>query len=214
MHCNICQRPQTTALPLNCAACARNVLYQSRVSLAHTLLEQEAAVGQSEQYLKDSQIQSTKLPAPHTSTLQALSTPSNLESIYIHREAIRHQTQLILNRAEQLRLEVEHLGNDITRRRAGNLERRNKIHAARKELARRRTVEVGRLDKSIAGFQVRWDAVHARIAESRLLLCREAANLYGMKMRSHRGAASASYTCQIGGLPIYNLKDLNSQLSR
>ncbi|KAL8839165.1 MAG: hypothetical protein Q9176_004668 [Flavoplaca citrina] len=210
MHCNICQRPQTTALPLNCAACARNVLYQSRVSLAHTLLEQEAAVGQSEQYLKDSQIQSTKLPISHAAKSQLLPTFLNLQSVNIQQEAIRHQTQLILSRAKQLRLEVEDLGHEINRKRAGNLERRNEIHAARKELARRRTVEVGRFEKSIAGVQGRWDAIHARIAESRLLLCREAASLYGLKIHSHRGAASASYTCQIGGLPIYNLKDLNN----
>ena len=213
MHCNICQRPQTTALPLNCAACARNVLYQSRVSLAHTLLEQEAAVGTSEQYLEDSQIQSTQLPISQTSKSQVQPTFLKLESINIQRETIRHQTQLILGRAKQLRLEVEDLRHDITRGKAEKLKRRNEIHAARKELARRRPVEVGRLEKGIAGIQGQWDAIHAKIAESRLLLCRELASLYGLKMHSHRGAPSAPYTSQIGGLPIYNLKDLNSQLS-
>lgn len=211
MHCNICQRPYTTALPFTCAACTRDILYQTRVSLAHTLLEQEAAVSQAEQCLKDSHIVPTKPPASNTPKSQGRPLSLDLESATIQREATRHQTQLTLNHAKQLRLEAEDLRHVIARGKASISGRRNEILAARKELTRRQTVEAGRLEKSIAGIHGRWDAMHARTAESRLLLCREAASLYGLKKHSNGAAASASDTYQIGGLPIYNLKDLNSK---
>ncbi len=124
---------------------------------------------------------------------------------------MRHQTQLTLHCAEQLRLETSKVRDDIAHRKAENQERRNAIIAARKEIARRETVDVSRLEKSVAGIHTRWNTMHSRTAESRLLLCREAANLYGLKKYSNRVATSASDTYLIGGLPIYNLKDLNSK---
>lgn len=211
MHCNICQRPYTTALPFTCAACTRDILYHTRVSLAHTLLEQEAAVSQSEQYLKDSRIVPNTPLAPNTSKSQGRPLSLDLQSTTIQREATSHQTQLTLSRAKELRLEAERRRHVIARGKASNSERRNEMLAARKELIRHQTVEVDRLEKSIAGIHGRWDAAHARTAESRLLLCREAASLYGLKKHTNRAPASASDTYQIGGLPIYNLKDLNSK---
>ncbi|KAL8669029.1 MAG: hypothetical protein Q9168_006362 [Polycauliona sp. 1 TL-2023] len=191
MHCNVCHRTETTVLPFYCAACARNVLYQSRLSLAHTLLEQEAAVGQSDQHLGS-----------------PLSL--NLDSTNIQSEAIRHQTLLTLNHAQQLQRRVDDLGHQIARGKTEIQERTNEVLAARKELTHRRAVELGRLEKNIAGIHGRWDAMHARTAESRSLLCREAMSLYGLKKRSIRAAPSASETYYIGGLPIYNLRELNS----
>ncbi|KAL8641500.1 MAG: hypothetical protein Q9226_008625, partial [Calogaya cf. arnoldii] len=209
MHCNICQHPFTTARPFNCAACAREVLYQPRVSLAHTLLEQEAAVSQSEQYLKASRILPTKASASDISKTPDRSLSLDLEFTIIQCEAIRHQTQCTLDHAKQLRLEADDLRHEIARGKARNFERRNDLLAARKGIDSRQAVEVGRLERSIAGIHRRWDAMHARTAESRLLLCREAANLYGLKKHSNRAAASASDSYQIGGVPIYNLRDLN-----
>ncbi|KAL8909817.1 MAG: hypothetical protein Q9171_004874 [Xanthocarpia ochracea] len=210
MHCKICQRPYNTALSFNCPTCARDVLYQTRASVAHTLLEQEAASSQLEQYLTDSQTIPTKPSASNTSNSQSRSLSLNIGSITLRREAVRHQTQLTLHHAEQLRLEASKVRDEIARRKAKNQERRNGIIAARKEMARRETVDVSRLEKSVAGIHNRWNTMHSRTAESRLLLCREAANLYGLKKYSNRVATSASDTYLIGGLPIYNLKDLNN----
>ncbi|KAL8928723.1 MAG: hypothetical protein Q9172_000786 [Xanthocarpia lactea] len=193
MHCKICQRPYNTALSFNCPTCARDVLYQTRASIAHTLLEQEAASSQLEQYLTDSQTIPTKPPTSNTSKSQSTSLFLNPGSITLRREAVRHQTQLTLHRAEQLRLEASKVRDEIARRKAKNQERRNGIITARKEMARRETVDVSRLEKNVAG-------IHNR----------EAANLYGLKKYSNSVAASASDTYLIGGLPIYNLKDLNT----
>ncbi|KAL8852905.1 MAG: hypothetical protein Q9221_002281 [Calogaya cf. arnoldii] len=209
MHCHICQHPLTTARSFHCACCAREVLYQPRVSLAHALLEQEAAVSQSEQYIKASRILPAKAPALDISKTPDRSLSLDLESTVIQCQAIRHQTQCTLDHVKQLRLEADDLRRRIAHGKAKNSERRNELLAARKEIDSRQAVEVGRLEKSIAGIHRRWDAVHTRTAESRLLLCREAANLYGLKKHSYRATASASDTYQIGSLPIYNVKDLN-----
>ncbi|KAL8992752.1 MAG: hypothetical protein Q9169_006867 [Polycauliona sp. 2 TL-2023] len=211
MHCNVCQRPETTALPFNCVACARNVLYQSRVSLAHTLLEQEAAVSQSEQYLRDAHIVPIEAPSSHITSSPDSPRSLNLDTANIQREVTRHQTLLTLDQAKQVQRDIDDLRREISRRRRENQERRNDLLAARKELSHRRTVELGRLKKSIAGVHTRWNAMYARTAESRLLLCREAASLYGLKKHIDRAAPSASDdTHYIGGLPIFNLKELNS----
>ncbi|KAL8779346.1 MAG: hypothetical protein Q9213_006989 [Squamulea squamosa] len=210
MHCNICQRPNTTVLPFNCAACARDALYHTRISLVHTLLEQEAATSQLEQSLKNSRITPSKLPPSNSSKPQNHPLSLTLESTRTQKESARHQEQLTLDFTQQLRLETGKTRGEITRRKAENEERRNALVTARKELARRQTVNVGRFGKSLAGIRNQWDVTHTNIAESRLLLCREVTSLYGLKRHNDHVATSEPDKFLIGGLPIFNLKDLNN----
>jgi Vacuolar sorting 38 and autophagy-related subunit 14 len=54
------------------------------------------------------------------------------------------------------------------------------------------------------------DALHARTAESRFFLCRETANLYGLVQRKRRKGAGGRDAYFIGGVPIVDIRDINS----
>ncbi|KAL8811445.1 MAG: hypothetical protein Q9200_001795 [Gallowayella weberi] len=209
MLCTICQRPSNSALPFNCTACARDTLYQTRFSLAHTLLGHEAAGSQVEQALRGSTSTRSQQSNAALSTIQSQPPLLTLESINVHREALRQQTQRTLRFSEQLQREAGKFKEEIAKRKARNLERRTELVAARKDLARREADDVGSLEKVIAKARSRWSTLHARTAESRWVLCKEAASLYGLRKQDKHGAKSKTAGYVIGGLLIYNVMDLN-----
>ncbi|KAL8774852.1 MAG: hypothetical protein Q9209_000791 [Squamulea sp. 1 TL-2023] len=182
----------------------------TRVSLAHTLLEQEAAASQLGQPLKDSQTTPSKLLPLNSSKPQSHTLSLTLEFTRTQKESARHQTQLALYYTQQLRLETEKIRGEVAHRKAENQKRRNELVAARNQLARLQTAHAGRFEKSVAGIRNRWNSMHTKIAESRLLLCREAASLFGLKRQHNHVAISKPEDFLIGALPVFNLKDLNN----
>ncbi|KAL8734135.1 MAG: hypothetical protein Q9166_001620 [cf. Caloplaca sp. 2 TL-2023] len=210
MECTFCQRDHI-ALPFLCAACARDALYQTRVSLAHTLLEQEAAGSLIEQKLKKSESIHFKPSASTSSTAHGHPSSPASKSTNIHQEAVRHRTQMALTHSGQQRVDISELRDEVASRRVRSMKRRTDLTAAREELARRQTADIVPLEKAVNKIHSHWDAMHTRTAESRLLLCREAASLYGLKRQNKRHAKSETDGYMVGGLPIYNLKDLNSK---
>lgn len=211
MRCTICHRPSSSALPFNCTACARDTLYQTRISIAHALLEHEAAGSQVEQTLKTFPSTQIKLPALASSIPQLHPPSLALDSTSVHREAVSQQNQLMLQGSKLLREEAARIRDEIASRKDRNLARKIELIAARKELARREAVDVASPEKAAARVRNRWDTLHNRTAESRLVLCKEAASLYGLEKQSTCDAGLATDVYFIGGLPIYNLKDLNSK---
>lgn len=213
MHCNICQRPCNARLPFNCASCARDILYQTRARLAHALLEQEAASSQVERNLNDSQNTSLKQPAPSSSIGEAPYASLVLESTNIQKAALKERIQLICDFSEDIRADISKTRGELGRRRASNARRKAELAATRQELARREAADVDPIVKTVGRIQSRWDILHTRTAESRLLLCKEAANLYGLRKQKKRGAKTKTGTYVVGGLPIFHLRDLNSKLN-
>ncbi|KAL8684812.1 MAG: hypothetical protein Q9224_006119, partial [Gallowayella concinna] len=199
-----------SALPFNCTTCARDTLYHTRLSLAYTLLEHEAAGSQVEQAFGGFTSTPSTKSTSASSTVQGHSAVLTLESINVHREALRQQTQLTLRVSEQLRGEATQIRDETGKRKARNLERRSELAAARKELARREADDVGSLEKTITKVHGRWCILHTRTAESRLVLCKEAASLYGLRKLGKHGGKSKMGGYVIGGLPIYNVMDLNN----
>lgn len=211
MHCYICQRPPGTHLPFSCTLCARTSLYQSRTRLAQAQLEQEAAASHAEQHLKAAQTKPSNQSAINASPDQDRSTIFTGDPITVHRSALKERTTLILEYSDHLRAEVGKVNQEIAGRRASNAKRRDELARARQELARHAAVDRGTVEKAIGRIQHRWDIVHTRTAESRLLLCKEAANLYGLQDQN-KVKASRLKTYAIGGLPIFSLRNLNSEI--
>ncbi|KAL8803923.1 MAG: hypothetical protein Q9182_002890 [Xanthomendoza sp. 2 TL-2023] len=212
MLCTVCQRPSNSALLFNCTACARDTLYHARVSLAQTLLEHEAAGSQVEQALGGSTSTQSQQSTSALSTIQSQPPLLTLESINVHREVLRQQTQRTLRFSEQLRREAGTIKEEIAKQKAKILERRTELVAARKELARREADDVSSLVKIIAKVRSRWSTLHARTAEARWLLCKEAASLYGLRKQDKHGANPKTGGYVIGGLLVYNVMDLNSKI--
>lgn len=213
MHCNVCQRLSSTRLPLNCPTCARDLLYQSRLLLAHTLLEQEAASSQTEQKLKESGIYDSDGLARTPSTGHENQGSLLLESIVAQNNASEERAREMLEYAKGLRAEVSKIRDEVTSRRASNVKRRSELTAARQKLAQQEALEVAPIVKGIGRLQNRWEILRTKTAQSRLLLCREAASLYGLQKRSRRQSKSKAAPYVIGGLPIYHLRDLNGRIT-
>lgn len=214
MHCNICQRPSSTHLPFNCARCARDALYQTRLLLAHALLEHEAASSRIEHNLKALRIQSSDGAAKVLSTGQGQKHDSLLlESVHAQKTALGERTQIVLDHTNDLRIEIAKIREEVAGRRALNANRRSDLAAARQKLARREVLEVAPIVKSLGRIRTRWDTIQTKTAESRLLLFKEAASLYRLQKRRKHPAKSKIDGFVMGGLPIYHLRDLNSKIS-
>ncbi|KAL8920925.1 MAG: hypothetical protein Q9208_005951 [Pyrenodesmia sp. 3 TL-2023] len=155
MHCNMCQRLSSTRLPLNCPACARDVLYQSRLLLAHTLLEQETASIQTEQTLKESGIYDSDALSRTTSIGHNNQGSLLLESILAQNDASEERAREMLDYAKGLHAEVSKIRDEVTSRRASNGKRRSELTAARQKLAQQEALEVAPIVKGIGALLAR-----------------------------------------------------------
>ncbi len=208
MHCNVCQRPSSIRLQLNCPACARDVLYHSRILLAHILHEQEAASSQAEQKLKESRIYDSdglvKTPSVGHNNRDSLL----LHSICAQSSALEERAREMVGHAKALHSNIFRIRDEIASRRASNLKRRSDLTAARQKLVQQEALKIAPLVKGVGRLRNRWEILHAKTAQSRLLLCREAASLYGLQKRQ---STSNTPLYVVGGLPIYHLRDLNGR---
>ena len=209
MQCHICQRPSSTRLPFNCSSCARTVLYAPRVEHAQLLLDTESigheverAVGGA-QNLHNLSHDTTSSTAPHPTFA--------IERATAERVAIAERTEKIVAQAEILRNRIEETKDYMAKQRDKKLKRISDLEAARKLLSQRQSSDYDPVLKSIKRARIQWDGLHAKTAESRTLLCKEAAQLYGLQQQKRRKGVRGKDLYLIGGLPIPDLKDLNSR---
>ena len=90
-------------------------------------------------------------------------------------------------------------------------QRRADLDAATKRLEEQTKTEVERVTKDIKRTGYHWDALHAKTAEARSFLCMEAAQLYGLQQRRRKKGTPGRDVYLIGGTPICDLRDLNSE---
>ncbi|KAI4202461.1 MAG: hypothetical protein LQ350_002544 [Teloschistes chrysophthalmus] len=207
MHCDICERSCSNKLPFNCTWCARHDLHQTRIQYAHTLLEQDAARSQIEHLLKASRNIGLRQSAS-----EDYSPLLTLESFNTRQQALKERTTLILDHSDHVRADINKLGAEAASLRSSNLRRRAEIEKARQELTRHNVTDLEQVRKTASHVQQRWDLLHTRTAESRSLLCREAAILYGLQ-KQPTATATKTVVYTIGSLPIFNLKDLNREIA-
>ena len=209
MQCEICHRSVSGRLPFNCALCARNALYQPRIQLAQTLLHTESLGKEVEQNV---------VGAPKKDKARA-SAPTRISDLNptwtVHHAASEQvisqdRTQTVLSHVEALREETQKIKSELAARKASLLKRRSEFISAKQELSQSQASAVEPVDKSIKRTEHRWDVMHSKTAESRLFLCREAALLYGLQQRKRKKGGSGRDIYLIGGVPIIDLRDLNS----
>lgn len=210
MQCNICRRDWSSKLPFNCTICARNTLYETRIEQAQTLLQRETA--------GNDVIGFVGAPGSVTTTtkLSGQEAARNNKTFELERASSAktdslERTHAILNHKDALHKELEASRELIARRRTLLSQRRSDYDSATHSLSQRRAAALEPVESSIKRTQGRWDALHDRTAESRVFLCREAANLYGLQQRKRRKGMLGRDSYTIGGVPIVDLRDLNSE---
>lgn len=207
MQCDICLRSSSNRLPFHCASCARDVIYEQRILLAQTLLDSEAA-GKA--------VESSIAVGPTSGQSKASTQFSESSLAWAHRQAIAEgsasvkRTEGIMSHVDALRRENEKTRSDIAKRKAGNAKRWSDLKST--TIAAQREAEaLESVKKGVERMERRWDMLHTRTMESRVFLCREAAQLYGLQQRIRKKAGSVRDIYMIGGVPIPDLRDLNSK---
>jgi hypothetical protein len=111
-----------------------------------------------------------------------------------------------------LREEVKTARDEISQRKARLEKQREEFESIKASLPARRTAVTNKLADSMRKGSQSWLAIHKRTTDTRAFLCREAALLYGLvqKKKARGGVVVDQYS--IGGLPVVDLKDINSTL--
>lgn len=213
MQCDICSRPGSILLPLNCSTCARNALYEPRLQYAQILLQKETLGKDIEKVLTVGKV-TEKGPSLQKSPRDVEDLAPGqyyLESLHSRRIESLDRTRSTLSHVEALREETKSIKTQIAARKAALKKRRTAITYAEKELLQRQPTAIEPLQKSIAKTEHRWRSLHQMSAESRVFLCREAANLFGLQKRKRGKDATGRDSYAIGGVPIIDLRDINSK---
>ncbi|KAL6715776.1 hypothetical protein ACLMJK_006737 [Lecanora helva] len=214
MQCDICNHPVNSRLPFYCILCARDALYQRRVQLAQTLLERQNLSTEVEE------ITTSTSNTTNAAITRASKSPKQQQQQQNPSWTIQHagseqalseeKTESILPHSQSLREDIQKLKNNISERKARLHRRRQEFTSARQELLHRQASGVESVEKSIRRTELRWGLMHNKTAESRIILSREAAMLYGLQQKKRRKGGIGRDIYYVGGVPIFDLRDLNN----
>ena len=213
MQCEICKRSPSSRLQFLCTLCAREALHEPRIQHALILLQQETLGHEVEGNIA----QQKEIPRKNLSKAGNRAQEPNprwaLEHATVERVASDGKTRDVLNHVEALRAQIKDMRAEISRRRSILDERRSSLESATKTISQRHTTAIEPVEKGLKRTEHRWDALHAATVEARMFLCREAAQLYGLQQRKRKRGGPGKDVYVIGGVPIADLKELNSSNS-
>lgn len=210
MSCSICSCASHPRLPVYCPTCARNQLYQLRIEGTRVLLEKEAlgkrietAVVYDNGY---DQLPSNQQPSDTDSRLSprwALRTISSRHAESLtRRESLAHQV-------ETLKTEVQAQQAGILQRKELLARRRSDAESAKYQLSEREAGSLASVKNTSKRVEHVWHNLHSKTAESRIYLCRELANLYGLRKITKRSQDREIYV--LGGGYIVDLREMNGK---
>lgn len=211
MECGICMRPSTSKLAFCCPSCVRSVLYEPRLRHAKILLEKEQLSRQIEGTVSSGGGGvDRKARAGGVQQNSQATRRWSVESSNVRRAQARDRTRDVQEHSQILRGEIKAAREEIAKRKAILQKKQSETGIIKGVLPERRTVGSDRVREEIKKASQSWDAVHNKAIETRSFLCREAAHLHGLRQRKRMrgGVVRDQYT--IGGIPIINLKDINS----
>lgn len=207
IQCDLCHRPWSSRLSFHCTSCAQAQLYGPRIQQTLTHLEIEARGKQIEEAAEISSTghggQSAEL-RPEKAVFvvkrveaQKAVAEDRIRSIHEHAQTFQHEIQ-------SLRSELDAWKRRISDRRAC-------LEAAKRKLTDHQQVKLPPIQTSIEQTTKRWEDLYRDTVQARTFLCREAALLYGLTQRRRKSRAEGRDVYYIGGLPVIDLRDLNSK---
>jgi chromosome segregation ATPase len=136
-------------------------------------------------------------------TIQAIQTEQartvgRVQSIRAHAETLKHEIR-------RKRADVNHLKSRLK-------QRRSDAESAKFQLGDRRHLALSNIQNPIKRTEHLWHSLHTKTAESRIFLCREAANLYRLQQKARRKNNSIVESYWIGGVQVVDLKELHGTL--
>ncbi|KAJ5699814.1 hypothetical protein N7536_002827 [Penicillium majusculum] len=209
MSCSICSRAPHSRLSFHCPTCARNQLYQLRIDSTQVLLEKEVLGKQIETAVTCGS--SWDKPFPHEQELldtdKACSPRWVLQTISTRHAVSLAKRELASHQLEALKLEVEAKKTEIAKRKEALVRRRSDAESAKFQLEERETGILAGVQNTSKRVEHVWHSLHSKTAESRIYLCREVANLYGLRKATKKGQGRETYVLGCGF--IVDLRDMN-----
>lgn len=199
--CQICHRLPDEKLAFCCISCSRNSLYLSRLQQAQVLLHKEelgkqvARALSHDTPLEDSEIFSRRVVFQRTKA---------------RRTQACEASQTFRTLIQEIEAEIELIRLKIAYQKPRNQRRAQVLAKASGDLAQQEREVPSQ--EATAKHLHRWQSVHSKTADSRFFLCREAANLYGLQHHKRKkGVPQIHEIYAIGGVPIHDLRDINSR---
>lgn len=203
MECEACSRPAGPRLAFHCTTCARNLLYQPRIDQASVLLEKEALGSQIAQAILEVQ-------NGDASSANGVSRRHRVEAARTEKTQVDNQTNGISSHIEILRQETRSARQEISSRKAALTQRRQRMDAVTQMVKMRRNRYIATIRSDIAQKDQAWNAKAKRLEGHRAFLCREVAQLYGLKCKRRTRNRIIVEQYSIGGVVIPDLRDMNS----
>lgn len=215
MICHICFRPPNSRRPFYCPTCARSQLYQLRVENAGVLLERSSIGQQIEDAVaKGTSQEESREPDKTLRLEEGASRRCALQAATTRQAESAARTRALNERVKSLRADIKNKQTDISQRKAVLSRRRSDAESAKYQLAEREAATLANIENNTKRTDHLWHSLHSKTAEARIFLCREAANLYGLRQKvvdkDKEGGPREIY--MIGGVPIVDLREMSGKL--
>lgn len=210
MECDICSRVASLTLPFHCITCARNAVYDARLKTTKVLLEKED-LGKRIECIVTTNPSDGKYDNNKTSKQD-----ESLSQAWSHETASTKKTEsdgkaaVTKKHIAVLRDDMKSAKEDIRQRKASLASRRAEMQAIKASVPDRRSALTMKATETVRKGSQSWTGIHHKTIETRAFLCREAATLYRLKQKRKAKGGSIVDQYAIGGLPVVDLKDINS----
>ncbi|PWY71484.1 hypothetical protein BO70DRAFT_389650 [Aspergillus heteromorphus CBS 117.55] len=202
MSCHTCFRAPASRQQFLCSTCARNQLYQLRLENARILLEKESIAHQIEAVVRHNAAQVKGLgdPAENTAACgDCLSTQWSFQIMAKKKAESSLRMKSLASRTENLISEINGKRLNVSQRRLTLARRYSDSESAQYQLGDREDAMLAGFHNNIKRTDHLWHSLHNKTAEARIFLCREAANLYGLRQRTKNKEGALQEAYIIGG---------------
>lgn len=217
MSCHICCQTPSSRTRYFCPTCARNRLYHLRVQHASVLLEKESIGRQIEDATvsKDLDGLSPDRITRNRSNSQGIdSNILTIQAITNEKAKSSGRITLISNEIERLRSDLKRKQLEVSQRRLTLAQRHSDAESATYQIADREETTLAGIQNTTKRTDHLWHSLHSKTAEDRIFLCREAANIYGLRQKTKKKDGELKEIHIIGGVPIIDLRDMNGKSRR
>ncbi|KAK5112459.1 hypothetical protein LTR62_004215 [Meristemomyces frigidus] len=205
--CTVCFRDFNDKRNPTCASCAQAILYNPRIDQVGVRLQREkhhthvdAIVRPGNDGIIASLPQDTDFE-----TIAVGIRQDTLRKTTEERRVVEARIEDMLDKAEQLRTQLQHAKEWVAGVRKSDATRRSEIAAEKKQLQKQHSTVIDPVLSATAKARQRLEKVHNRTVDARFLLCRESALLAGLEKRKEKDGKVQYW---LGGAPIVNLRHL------
>ncbi|KAI9855673.1 MAG: hypothetical protein M1824_005906 [Vezdaea acicularis] len=208
MNCDTCSRLGSSKLPFNCATCARNALYELRIENARALIERESLGHSIEKAVGSDAEEGSK--GQKAGMQKGVLSRVDLERLVALKEQAAERTTEVEATSDAIKTSIASTRKDLAEREATLDLRRKALAAMRKNHASKTASVLEVVQADTGKVEARWGSAHSKITTSRKFLCKEAAELYGLRQKKRKlsnGSIKVEY--MVGGVVVPDLRQLN-----